>query len=485
MIDKLFNIENLKQIKIFEKEKEFFYQDVKNKIISLQQYFTLKKRESIAVILPNGVDYVASFFSIVFSGNIVFPINPDFKSQEIIPLLIKTKVKKIITSFLYVEKFEYIQKLLPNLLIVYVEKLQINCSKKDIKICNKNEDDIILLLSTSGTTSNPKIVKLSEKNLKTSVIGYLDKMNFKVDEMDFMRYIPAIPLFSSYGIMIMLACIVQNFALVFLDSTFSFDELLKAVEVYQVTNIECSATILQIFEKLCKKKIKYDISTLIDIGVGGSKLFGQTLINIEKEYPKIRIRQGYGMTEASPLITKHERLGNVNYDSVGKAIKDVEVLINASNKKITTMPNIIGEIIVKGKNIMSGYYKNNKETKKIIKHGYLYTGDIGYIDKDGFIFIVGRKKNVIINCGFNVYPEEIEAVVMQSGLVENCCVYSNTNLLEDENICIDAVPKNQVITKQQIQEYCRQNLAHYKIPHKINFIDSLEMTSTGKVKRDR
>ncbi len=189
------------------------------------------------------------------------------------------------------------------------------------------------------------------------------------------------------------------------------------------------------------------------------------------------------MTEAAPLITKCSKISLEKLDSVGKAIKGVEISIEADGV-ITDVPYTNGEILVKGPNVMSGYFRNEEETKKVLKHGYLYTGDLGYLDEDGYLYICGRKKNVIIVRGFNVYPEEVEACILNSLLVNDCVVYGETDPLGIETVCADIVPADPLVSQEKIEEeiraYCKVHLSGFKQPRKIQIVDAIRKTVSGK-----
>lgn len=131
---------------------------------------------------------------------------------------------------------------------------------------------------------------------------------------------------------------------------------------------------------------------------------------------------------------------------------------------------------------MLGYYENEEETNKVIKNGFLYTGDIGYLDEDGYLYICGRKKNVIMVRGFSVYAEEIESCILNSRLVRDCCVYGSRDELGNETVCADVVPASGQIGEEELRAYCRKHLSGYKQPRKIQVVEELEKTTTGKNK---
>ena len=170
--------------------------------------------------------------------------------------------------------------------------------------------------------------------------------------------------------------------------------------------------------------------------------------------------------------------------SVGTALPGEEIQIFADGV-LTARPHVMGEIVVKGPNVMLGYYRNEEATREIVHGGRLYTGDIGYLDEEGYLYICGRVKNVIIVRGFNVYPEEVESCLRSSGLVRECVVYGENAKGESENVCADVVARNESVRAETLRAYCAEHLSAYKVPQKISLVETLERTATGKVIRGK
>lgn len=168
--------------------------------------------------------------------------------------------------------------------------------------------------------------------------------------------------------------------------------------------------------------------------------------------------------------------------SVGKAIPNVEVEIMDCNECVLAQGEI-GEIVVRGPNVMLGYFKREDLTKKTLLNGWLHTGDLGYIDKDGYLYLTGRKKNIIISGGINIYPEEIEELLMNHPAVSECCVISEQHYLLGEIPIAKIVLKQDFIDSNELYKYCKHNLSNYKIPKRFDFVSELSKTYNGKVKR--
>lgn len=201
-------------------------------------------------------------------------------------------------------------------------------------------------------------------------------------------------------------------------------------------------------------------------------------------YPNISISQGYGMTEASPLITIFDpRLSLYNKEkffdkilSVGTAVKNVTLKIEGDMTE--------GELLVSGPNVMLGYLNNQAETNKVIKDGYLHTGDIAYIDEEGYVYIKGRKKNIIIIGGYNILPEEIESLLCKYKGVKAAYAYGVPDQNKNMQLeCKIEVDDNFRTTELELRKFCSEELPYYKVPSKILVVDSLKRNHTGKITR--
>lgn len=479
------NIRNLlyecknKSTALIKDDKRINYAKLSQLSMNISCNLSKLNDDKIVVFLPSNEHYIAAFFGVLMAGKAVFPINAQFTVSEVVPLVEFAEIKTIITNHTFKDYFTHLQSLLNyNLNILYIEDLLTKSNVTGFKLKKINRNQPMVLLSTSGTTGKAKIVSLSENNLEACVLGYLDKMDYH--HYCGKKYILATPFTTAYGIMVILACVAIKYCLVILKEPFTITTLLKTASKHKVTFYEGGTPTILMLYLLSEK----DPSLLIHYPklfcFGGSKISGEMLNFLKKRNPTLEFHMGYGMTEASPLITKlNKRMNLEKTASVGEAIKGLTIKIN-SNNKLTTKPFVTGEIAVKGKNVMIGYLNNQEETNKIIKNGYLYTGDIGYFDKEKYLYVIGRKKNMVIIRGFNVYTEEVESVLSNCKLVKDCFIYSKQNALTDETLCADIIPVSKNVKKEDIINYCKNYLTDYKIPKDIHFVSHIRKTITGK-----
>lgn len=341
----------------------------------------------------------------------------------------------------------------------------------------------MLLLASSGTTGSPKLVRLSESSLIFNTSAYLRHMGYEKYRDPSPRYALGTPFSGIYGLLIIFSCVLRGFPLLAMAEGFTPDALFKAAQEHRISHYDGGTVAAILLERTIGRHIPYDITSLRYFGFGGSKAPDGTLGRLTKAYPNIRFWSGYGMTEASPLIAQPYRgPPQDKLDSVGVPLPGVKVCLQTETGK-TEEPDQLGEIIVQGPNVMLGCYNDEQATEEIFCDGWLHTGDIGYFDDDGYLYICGRKKNMLLVRGFNVYPEEVETCLQSCPLVENCVVYGRTDVPGSECVCADIVPAAKGIGLSSIQNWCAGRLADYKCPCCIRFVEELDRTATGKNKR--
>lgn len=215
---------------------------------------------------------------------------------------------------------------------------------------------------------------------------------------------------------------------------------------------------------------------------GASALPAKTLTSFEESFG-IPLIEGYGLTEASPVVSVNPLKGVRKPSSVGYPLPGIEAaVIGEGGMRLAA--GQIGELIVKGPNVMKGYYKRESETKEVIKDGWLYTGDMAKIDEDGYIYIVDRKKDMIVVNGMNVYPREIEEIVCCHPLIEDAAMIGAIDRQGFETPLLYVMKKrNVLLTAEDVMTYLQGRAAQFKMPKRVVFVDEFPRTSTGKIKK--
>lgn len=436
-----------------------------------------------AILLPDGCDFLSALFATLQNGWTAFPLSVHLTSTEISFLLNCTPVSTIITCSALRPICEAAVRTCPHAPDILCTDILPSAPKRQTDIKMSAPDAPMLLLASSGTTGYPKIVKLSEINMLFNVSAYLRHMGYEKYRDTSPRYALGTPFSSIYGLLVIFSCVLRGFLLLPMAEAFTLDALFQAAQELKISHYDGGTVAAMLMERTIGRSIPYDISSLRYFGFGGSKAPEGTLKRLSDAYPHIRFWSGYGMTEASPLIAQPFReLPEDKLESVGVPLPGVNVCLETEAGKMQES-NHPGEIIVKGPNVMLGYYNDDKATNEILRDGWLHTGDIGYYDDDGYLYICGRKKNMLIVRGFNVYPEEVETCLQSCPLVKDCMVYGRTDVPGTECVCADVVPDSPGISPQSIQNWCTGHLADYKCPREIRFVDKLNKTTTGKTKR--
>lgn len=338
---------NMEKAAVIDGETIYSFRDLLERIGTMQQSLPHKQGGKVAIYLPNNFDHIAAYFSVILSGMTAVPLNVQMTEHEILPLLEWVDVCAVITSKQDSAMFEKLTGCEHSgLSIICAEDICWHEITTLPVAAPRNADAPMVLLSTSGTTGNAKIVQLSQRNIETSVFGYLDKVNFEEDSTEDIRYVLATPFSSAYGIMILSSFMIRAFTIVLFPSKFTLETLYKTIEEYRVTHYEGGPLPVQLMSQMAGRPNPYNISSLKNMGFGGGKISADETKSLESAYPQIIFAQGYGMSETSPLVSKHQCPNIKKTESVGTAIKGVEIAVEA-NGVITKDAYVKGEVVIR------------------------------------------------------------------------------------------------------------------------------------------
>ena len=340
-------------------------------------------------------------------------------------------------------------------------------------------DDLALLQYTGGTTGLAKGAMLTHRNLSANALQVRAWIpDFREGEE---VVLGAIPFFHVYGMTVAMNLALLGGAKLVLLPRPEIKAIVEAIEKHQVTLFPGVPTLYVAFnnfpgiEKRNVKSIRICLSGAAPLPVEVAKRF--------EELTGVKLVEGYGLTEASPVTHCNPLYGERRLGSVGLPFPGVDAkVVDEEGRELP--PGEVGELAVKGPNVMKGYWNRPEETQKTLKDGWLFTGDLAKMDEDGYFYIVDRKKDMIIAGGYNIYPREVEEVLYQHEAVQEAAVVGVPDPYRGETVAAFLVLKPEYqgkVSEKDIERFCRQNLAAYKVPRIIQFRESLPKSSVGKI----
>ena len=466
--------------------------ETSNKIANALIKMGVCKGDRVAMQLSNSPEFVTVYFGIIKAGGIAVPLDSRYKLGELVLIFDNFQPKVLVTespardtllpALARFESIEHVIDLSPeheSRFHSYQEIMATSSSQRvEMKLAT---DDITTIIYTSGPTTHPRGSTFSHYSLVTEVTISGDGLQ-QTDKDTVMLF--ALPLYHMFGLVIaLLTSINRGSTMVIVPGTgISIGSFMEAIERERGTILLEVPYIYALAVKLAKREgIKNDLSSLRLCMSGGAPL-PISVIRQFKRYYGLNILDMWGLTEAVAQVTSQPIDGTDKLGSAGKALPGWEIKI-VDDHDNELPPGQSGEIIARGP-IMSGYYNNPQATAEVIKNGWLYTGDIGKIDKDGYLFITGRKKEMIILKGQNIYPGDIEEMLHKHPKIAEAKVIGVPDRLRGEIVgAVIRLKRRAVATKQEIRQFCLQHMADYKLPKQITFTNSLLKTATAKIRR--
>jgi long-chain acyl-CoA synthetase len=461
----------------------------------------IKKGDHIALLLDNSPQFVISLHGAFRLGATVIPINPIYTADEIGYILNNGDVKAVVALESLIPLLEKKQTMLPKVEhFVYVESNQKTEDSERLSIYSElnsklksfssllasgnldfqepeiHGDDVAIILYTSGTTGKPKGAMLTHKNLYSNAMDVGHDLKMTSDD----RIFTVLPMFHVFSLTDCLNAPLLYGATILIVPKFSPREIFRLGKKYKPTIFFGVPTMFNFLYQFPEGNPE-DLESLRFCFSGGASLPVSMLRNFEGKF-NVVIIEGYGLSEASPTTTFNPLDRERKPGSIGTSIIHVEnKIVNDLGEEVPI--GEVGELIVRGPNVMKGYYKMPEETKKTIKDGWLYTGDLARMDEDGYFYIVDRKKDMIIVGGYNVYPREVEEVFYQHPDIVEAAVFGVPDPNRGEAVVAYVVAKDPLLTVEQLHAYCKEHLAKYKLPLVIEIIEELPKGGTGKILR--
>ncbi|RZT96800.1 acyl-CoA synthetase (AMP-forming)/AMP-acid ligase II [Ancylomarina subtilis] len=439
---------------------------------------TIGENKNIILISENSLFSIIAYLAILKSGNVCVPLDPLIEESNL-SYIVKTtdaacmvdfRARKSATEdsgFVCFNEFDF-EKIIYQKIIVP----GLNGETFD-------DSRLALILYTSGSTGIPKGVMLSHRNIIAnthSIIG-----NLGLSASDIMGVV--LPFYYCYGLSLLHTHLKVGAALVLINNFIFIGSFIEKLKEYKCTGFAGVPSHFQILLKKSQSFLNSEFPHLRYVTQAGGKLHDVFIETFIQAFPNIAFFVMYGQTEATARLSilSAERL-NEKMGSIGKAIPGVELRIVDSEGNVLDSGEL-GEIVAKGDNIMQGYYKDPAGTKEVLKKGWLYTGDIGMVDEDGYIFLDSRKKEIIKLGGKRISPKEIESVILSVSEVVDCTIEGVADELLGESLKAHIVLNSEAeieMVKSKILRICSQNLSAYKIPQMISFTKHIHMNASGK-----
>lgn len=480
---------------LFFDNKKSSNRDIKDKIDKFASFLYqngIKKGDKVALIIANGEEFIVSFLAVAKIGAVCIPINTFLKHEEFEHIINDAQAKMVISSPTYAKETKGLLNNTSIEKIVWTESYDIEYDEKNLSyidalkidslavlVHSPKIDDLVCIVYTSGTTGRPKGAMLTYKNMLSNMVSA--KMVMNIGPKD--RFIVYLPMFHSFTltVMILLPIYFQS-SIVLIRSVFPFSNVLKQTLLKRVTIFLGVPTV---YNALLKAKIPWYFMWFNKVRIfvsGSAPLSEKTIRDFTSKFKRAKLLEGYGLSECSPGVAIN-RLELQKPLSVGPALPGYEIKI-VDEEMIELNVKEVGEIIVKGDCVMQGYFEKEEATQETLINGWVKTGDLGYLDEDGYLFIVDRKKDLIISKGINIYPREIEELLYEIDEVDSAAVIGVKNDIGDEDVIAFIKYKDDVqnrLNEVQIKKYLKEHLANFKIPKDVFFIGDMPKNATGKV----
>jgi len=469
----------------------------------------VSKDDKVGLWMPNRPEWVAAYFATARIGAVVVPMNTRYKPHEVRYILENSEATTLIAvaSFAgidYLAMIRAFRERLPRLKHVIIVGTPGEGMHSYSAIADRGAhllgDDVLaerertcqatdnaFILYTSGTTGNPKGAMLSHHNIAKNA----EQVTAVLHTSDQDVFLLAVPFFHCFGCVMGITGAITWGASIVPMPVFKPAEALELVEKHHISVLYGVPTMfvleLEEFRKGKPDASRYDVSSLRTGIMAGAPCPIEVMRGTMNELG-CNVSIAYGLTEASPVITMTRFDDSIErrVETVGRALPEIEVKI-CDDERRPLPPGRTGELACRGYNVMMGYYKMPEVTAETVdREGWLYSGDLATIDESGYVRIVGRKKDMLITGGFNVYPAEIEEYLFTHPKVQNVSVIGVPDAVMGEVAAAYIVPRDgATLEPQEIVDFCAGEIANFKVPRYIVLLDALPMTQSGKVQKFR
>ncbi len=440
--------------------------------------------DRVAVTMANSPEVGITYQAIWRSGAAVTPANFLMSAEELRHVLSDSGATAVVTTPEFADKVRAAAEGIQSVRFVIssgeVEGLISLSSLEQAEtapIVARDDQDLAALLYTGGTTGRAKGVMLSHANLDYS--GGAVYASAHVPGVT--RSLATLPLSHAYGLLLTIASLhAQERGVAVLLRWFDPTAFLELIAKHRIQQTAVVPTMLQIL--LSQPLEDYDLGSLRFVGSGGAPLAPEVAEQFTRRVPSVSIRQGYGLTETAAAIATNP-VGRERAGSVGLPLPGTEVrILDDDGREVAA--GQVGEICARSPGVMGGYWHSPEATAEALRDGWLHTGDLGYLDQDGYLFIVDRKKDLIIRGGFNVYPRDVEDALLEHPSIEAAGVVGRPDAVHGEEVvAFVSLRPGAEVTERRLVDWARERIGGYKYPREIHVIDAVPLTSVAKIDR--
>jgi len=431
--------------------------------------------DRVAILLKNCPDYIPCLYGIFGAGAAAVPVNSFLKAPEIEFILRDSGAKVLISSDDFKDMVTQLKQNLPELVITTPKELHSGTQHPAPGIQHA-PSSLAVIVYTSGTTGKPKGAMLTQQNLASNVLSCQKLLQASPRD----RFTLMLPMFHSFMLTVCIFTpLSMGASIILVKSLQPFKPVLQEF-------IKRRATILigipQIYQAMAHAPVPFWVHWLLNFRLavsGSAPLSQETLQNFSKKF-RFPLCEGYGLSEAAPVVSFNPIDGVRKPGTVGPTIADVTVNIFDDQDRELPLGEV-GEVVVRGPNVMLGYWNQPEETVAALRNDWLHTGDLGKLDSDGYLTIVDRKKDMLLVHGMNVYPREIEEVIYKMEGVRGAAVLGKPAAQGELPVLFIEPADGAQLDPKTIQKHCKENLADYKVPREVRIVPNLPRTATGKI----
>jgi long-chain acyl-CoA synthetase len=467
-------------------ERRFTYSDFQaavSRAAAMLASHGIGKSDVVSLLMPNSAEYIIAYFACWQLGALAGPVNSLLKEHEIEFVINNSEARAILVHSNFLERIENIRKRLPRLQSVITFDDQANATREfrdrqaNSALSNTNRDDEAVIIYTSGTTGKPKGCLLTHGNIIANARQISDWLHFTVND----RLLTIMPLFHMNAVSVTTMSALYAGGSTVISPKFSSSRFWNIISDYQVTSFGSVATMLSMLLNMYPNGVPKGLKTdqLRFAMCGSAPLPAEVMKKFEQTF-NCPVIEGYGLSESTCRSTFNPPDERRRPGSCGVPIGNEMKVVDDNDHEV--LNGELGEIVLRGENILKGYFKNPEATNSAFRGGWFHTGDLGYRDNDGYFYIVDRKSDMIIRGGENIYPREIDEVLYQHPAVAAAATIGIPDRLYGEEVTAFVVLKARIkTTDEEIINFCRERLADYKCPKSIHFVSEIPKGPTGKL----